>query len=270
MSIINVDRKKCTKCGMCAEVCPPQLISLAEQWPEITLTERCIGCGHCVAICPVAALNNEKNPLEKQVPLEKYPVLDAATAAKFLRSRRSVRCFKNKPVEREIILKLLEIARFAPSGGNSQGLSYLVLDDPKVLREITRVIMRWIEEQLEKGQKIPPNYANYLNVYRKTGKDVILRGAPVLIIAQAKQDMARGWENARYSLAYAELYATALGLGTFWVGFVESCASAKYRPLLDLLPLGEGKKLCGAMMAGYPKYTYKRLVDRDPLDIVWG
>jgi len=270
MSILTVDQKKCTKCGICAEVCPAQLISLTEQGPEMTLADRCNACGHCVAVCPQAALDHERNPLEKQVPLENFPVLDPSTAASFLRSRRSIRCYQNKPVERETILKLLQIARFAPSGGNSQGLSYLVLDDREVLKKITAVIIQWVEEQQQQGLPVSPRYAHYLSVYRKTGKDVILRNAPVLIIAQANEGLQTGWDSARYALAYVELYATALGLGTCWSGFVEKCASARYGPLLELLPIGQGKKVCGAIMAGYPLYTYSRMPERNPLDVTWG
>lgn len=268
MSILKVDQMKCTKCGMCIEVCPSRLIAMGYNGPEMTLAERCMACGHCVAVCPHDALDNEKNPLSRQVPIEKFPVLDASTAANFLRSRRSVRCYKKKPVPHDTILKLLDIARFAPSGGNTQGLSYLVMDDPEVLKKISAVIIDWMMEQYQAGHRVE-KYGRYLAVNRETGLDVILRDAPTIILALAEEDNRSGWDNARYSLAYAELYATTLGLGTVWGGFVERCATADYKPLMDLLPIPQGKRVCGVIMVGYPKYTYKRLVDRDPLEVIW-
>jgi nitroreductase/NAD-dependent dihydropyrimidine dehydrogenase PreA subunit len=270
LSIIKVDQTKCTKCGMCSEVCPSQVISLGDHGPEMVPGGRCIACGHCVAICPHAALDNEKNPLEKQVPIDKFPVLDAVTAARFLRSRRSVRCYKAKPVEHETILELLDIARYAPTASNSQGLSYLVLDGPEVLKKITAAVIDWMEEQYQAGLDWAQRYGRYVTIYRETGKDVILRGAPTLVIALADQSLQNGWDNARYSLAYAELYATALWLGTAWAGFVENCAKAQYQPLLELLQVAPGKKICGAIMVGYPKYVYRRLVERAPLEVFWG
>jgi hypothetical protein len=42
-----------------------------------------------------------------------------------------------------------------------------------------------------------------------------------------------------------------------------------YEPLFDLLKFPENKKPTGAMMVGYPRYKYKRMPDRNPLDIVW-
>lgn len=270
LSILKVDQMKCTKCRMCIEVCPSRVIVMGKDGPEMTLAERCIACGHCVAICPHAALDNVKNPLSKQVPIEKYPVLDALTAASFLRSRHSVRCYKKEPVKHETILQLLDIARFAQTAGNSQGLSYLVMDDPEVLKKIIAAVIDWMEKQYLAGHSWAQRYGRYTAIYRETGEDVILRNATTIVFALAEEDLRIGWDNARYSLAYAEIYATTLGLGTVWGGFVELCATANYQPLLDLLPIPQGKKICGTIMVGYPKYTYKRLVERAPLEVIWG
>jgi len=270
LSILKVDQTKCTKCRMCIEVCPAKIIVMGENVPEITIEERCIACGHCVAVCSQAALDNEKNPLAKQVPIETFPVLDPSTAARFLRSRHSVRCYKREPVKHETMLKLLDMARFAETAGNSQGLSYLVMDDPEILQKIIAVTVDWMEEQYLGGHSWAARYGRYISVYRETGQDVILRSAPTVVFALAAEELRTGWDNARYSLAYAEIYATTLGLGTVWGGFVELCATAKYQPLLELLPIPQGKKVCGAIMAGYPKYTYKRLVERNPLEVIWG
>lgn len=270
MSILRVDQMKCTKCGMCTEVCPSRVIEMGDNGPEMILEERCIACGHCVAICPYTALDNEKNPLAKQVPIEKFPVLDPSTAACFLRSRHSVRSYKKEPVKHDSILKLLDIARFAQTAGNTQGLSYLVIDDPEILNKIRSVTVDWLEEQYKAGHSWAQRYGRYVTIYRETGRDVILRGAPTLVFAIADKELRTGWDNARYALAYAELYATTLGLGTVWGGYVEQCATANHQPFLDLVPVPQGKKVCGVIMVGYPKYTYKRLVDRNPLEVIWG
>lgn len=270
LSILKVDQIKCTKCGMCSEVCPSRVIDMGENGPEMTLAERCIACGHCVAICPHAALDNERNPLAKQVPIEKFPVLDASTAATFLRSRHSVRCYKKEPVKHETLLKLLDMARFAQTAGNLQGLSYLVMDDPEILQKIITVTIDWLNEQYQAGHSWAQRYGRYVTMYRETGRDVILRGAPTVVFALADEEFSPGRDNARYSLAYAELYATTLGLGTVWGGYVELCAMSNYQPFLELVPIPQGKKICGAIMVGYPKYTYQRLVERSPLEVFWG
>jgi len=53
-----------------------------------------------------------------------------------LQSRRSVRSFLDKPVEREKIIKCLEAARLAPSACNSQPWKFVVVDDKKLLEKL--------------------------------------------------------------------------------------------------------------------------------------
>jgi nitroreductase len=65
------------------------------------------------------------------------------------------------------------------------------------------------------------------------------------------------------------LFAPNIGLGSCWAGLLELAAFAGHQKLLDLFKIPEGKVFTGAMMVGYPKYIYKRLVDRNPLDVRW-
>ena len=51
-------------------------------------------------------------------------------------SRQSDRRYKEKPVDRELIIKCLEAARFAPSACNSQPWKFVVVDSPELLPEM--------------------------------------------------------------------------------------------------------------------------------------
>lgn len=271
MDLIQVDREKCILCGFCADICPTSVISMGGgEGPQATGAQRCIACGHCVAVCPEAALDHVKAPLAKQLPLGKVPVLDADTAARFLRARRSIRRYKQDTVPREKILQLLDIARLAPTGGNSQGVTYHVIDNADTLRKITAATVDWMEEQVQKGFPWAPYYSGSVDNYRKTGQDVILRDAPCLIVAITKKNfLPRGRDNTHFSLAYAELYAPAIELGTCWAGFFEACASSGYQPLVNLLNLPKNRIVTGGLMVGYPKHTFKRLVERNELQVTW-
>jgi nitroreductase/NAD-dependent dihydropyrimidine dehydrogenase PreA subunit len=270
--LLHVDYEKCTKCGQCVEACPTAVIGMDEQGPK-EINPFCISCGHCVAICPHEALDNVNAPLANQVPLDTSPVLDENTAALFLRSRRSVREYKETQVPREKIRQLLDIARFAQTSGNSQGITFKIIDNRDTLRRITAVTVDWVEEAL----KVPPfagsafeePFRAHVSNYRQTGRDIILRDAPSLIVTLADKNSPTGKVNTPYLLAYAELYAPSLGLGTCITGFFDACASIGYPPMLEILDLPENMSVTGGLMVGYPKYTYRRLVDRNPLQIIW-
>lgn len=269
---IQVNPEKCTRCGLCVKICRGTL-GMGKAGPEV-VDDFCIACGHCVAVCPIGALDHKKVPLINQAGLEKSPVPAGESAACFLRSRRSIRSFQAKPVPRETVRKLLDIARFAPTACNSQGVSYHVVDDRATLKAMAAVIADWAEEDLNHGalgkSQWSRNTANTIRRYREKGEDTILRNAPCLMIALAEKGMAGlGRDNTHFALTYVQLFAPALGLGTCWSGLFEYCGAAGYEPLLRLLNLPGDKNITGALIAGYPVYSFKRLVERDPLQISW-
>lgn len=272
MGLIQVDTEKCKRDGICVEVCPLGILGMDEgQGPVVRegMGQFCIACGHCVASCPHGALDNVRAPLAQQAELPEYPVLDPQTASLFLRSRRSVRCYKEDPVPRDKILQLLEIARYAPSGHNSQGISYLIVEDRKALDRIGKIVVEWMNEIVA----LQPELAKRLSMpgiikAHKRGEDRILRGAPMLIVASAPEAIRAAPVSTYLALEYVELYATTLGLGTCWAGYTLICAQ-QYLPLREYLRIADDNVVTGMMMAGYPRYPYYRLPERNPLEVAW-
>lgn len=51
-----IDKDKCTGCGDCVEVCPPQAIDMVDT--KAVISERlCEECGECVPECPEKAIS---------------------------------------------------------------------------------------------------------------------------------------------------------------------------------------------------------------------
>lgn len=258
---LTVDREKCIKCGLCADICPCGSIGMAD-YPEVA-RNLCMSCGHCTAVCPAEALDNSNAPLVNQIPLDKY-----SPAAKTLITRRSIRKFKDKPVPRQKLLELLDIAHFAPTAINAQGISYLIVDDKKTLSKVTEAVIVWEEEKLSKGRDIPV-LKMQVDRYRDENVDSVLFNAPALIIALADKDLQHGRENALLSVLLAQIYAPSLELGTCWAGMVEYCAISRFPLMMDALKIPDGKAAAAAFMVGYPAYSYKRVPQREALDIKW-
>jgi len=271
MSLIDVNLDKCIKCGLCVKVCPLGIIETgADCFPE-SFWEGCIACGHCVAVCPTAAIDNKLAPLENQRPRDKANDITSKQAEEFLRSRRSIRWFKDKAPSNEEIEKVLDIARYAPTGKNTQGISYLVVKDKKILSEITRVIVDFMEEftkKLEDPSAII-QAQNRIEKYRKHKKDIVLLGAPILILALGNKNNRFKKNSSDLAMSYAQLYAPTIGLGTCWAGIFEAAASSGYEPLMKMLNISDEKEITAATMLGYPQYEHQRLVDRNPAVIEW-
>jgi len=60
----TVDEKRCTQCGICAELCPVQTITLS---PMPEFGKDCICCFNCVRECPENAISADLAPVEKRI-----------------------------------------------------------------------------------------------------------------------------------------------------------------------------------------------------------
>lgn len=266
MELINVNQDKCIKCGICAEVCPSCILEMTTEGPMCNWDRGCMACGHCVAICPTGALDNRRCPLHEQEAIT-TPVLSNEDIYYFLRQRRSIRNFKPQKVAEEEIVKLFDIARYAPTAGNSQGLYYIVVSDENVIKKIADLTAEWMAEQIESDSLNSRYFKKILHTYHERGIDIIARKTPHLVFACARKLNTTGVSNCEQAWAYVELYAPTLGLGSTIAGFIQACGIANYEPLRELLNIPVKQQIVGALMLGYPKYKYKRLVDRQHLKI---
>ena len=80
-------------------------------------------------------------------------------------SRRSVRAYQRKLVERELLARMVDAARLAPSAVNLQPLEYVVVDDEKTVGLLfphTRMGALLPEDQRPKEHERPAAYVSVL------------------------------------------------------------------------------------------------------------
>lgn len=270
--MIKINVEKCKKDGICVKECPLSLIKQTEKKaiPKMVSAGKsvCLLCGHCVAVCPHGALSHEATPLDQCLPIDQDLVINQEQAVQFLRSRRSVRVYKDKAVENETIEKLIDHARYAPTGSNSQLVEWRVFTSDKDLKTISKMTVDWLREAI----KSPPKEGimPYIPLIVKAwdgGYDRILRDAPALIIASAPGDYRNGLVDLSIALSYLELVAVPMGLGTCWAGICKQALN-NYKPLQEFVGLADDA-FQYPMMVGYPKFKYHRLPERKPAKIIW-
>ena len=266
MDLLTVNKDKCLRCGICVESCPACILELGPEGPECHVDRGCMSCGHCVAVCPVGALDNKYAPLAAMRPVTK-PVLDAETAYEFLRSRRSIRCFKPQPPTDEELTRLLDVCRYAPTATNSQSLYYIVLRNPEQIKQVADAVADWMEIEIANGSANKRYYRNVLLKYREQGVDIIARQSPCLIFIVTKRLNGCGESSAEQCFAYANLFAPTIGLGTTIAGFISECGVKGYEPLREIVGVAPKMKIVGCLMVGYPKYKYKRMPERQHLKV---
>jgi nitroreductase/NAD-dependent dihydropyrimidine dehydrogenase PreA subunit len=272
MTLFMVNPETCNRDGICAAVCPIGIIDWRAgelPTPSPDAEKSCIRCGHCVAVCPTGSLDHRDMPVSSCPPVRPELRLEAEQCEHFLRARRSIRVYREKPVEQEKLARLIDIARYAPSGINSQGARWLVLANREELYRLSGIVIDWMHWL----QANMPEMAQTLHVGRtierwNAGQDVILRGAPALIVAHAEKDNRMAPSTCTIALTTLELAATSLGLGGCWAGYFNAAANV-FPPMMAALRLPEGHQCYGAMMIGYPKFAYHRLPTRKTPVIDW-
>jgi len=163
-------------------------------------------------------------------------------------TRRSVRRFQDRPVGEDLLERVLEAARWAPSWVNFQPTRYTVVTDPELKARLVDTMS-------------PKNPA------RKGGLQ-----APVLIAVSARVGLSgfaggtaltdKGdWYmfDAALAVQNLTLAAHALGLGTVQVGLFDAPAAAA------VLELPEGEVMVELIPLGWPLFQPK-VPPRLPLD----
>ena len=274
MNTFNIDQKKCNRDGICMDECPAGVIEMTSQdeYPTPTefFEELCIQCGHCVAVCPKGAFSLSNMKPEECLPLQKKLYMSADHVSHLIRSRRSIRTYKKEGVNRDIIENLIDIARYGPTGANSQPVNWLVIENRKDVNKLASIVIDWIRS-MDKGDSttvFPKILMQNLVKDWEMGIDRICRNAPHIIVAHAEKGLRPALPACIIALASLELASPSFGLGACWAGYFNAAANF-YDPMYKALRLPDDHQAFGAMMIGYPKYHYQRIPLRKKATIFW-
>ena len=257
MTTILVDQDLCTRCGICSVVCPMAIVDPADEntLPRVQDANAgmCIRCGHCEVSCPSQALLLNVRPDEKVSLPAGAGTISPEDMEFYLKKRRSVRHFTKDPVPKEKILKILDIARYAASGGNGQPVQWIVVHDPEKVKKIAGLTIEWMKT-LQNTQ--PPDerlYARHCSQHGKAGM-MSSAGAPRICSSpHIPEGNPMASVDAIIALTHFDIAAPAFGIGTCWAGFL-AMAATSYEPLQNELGIPAGRKSAYAMMFGHPQY----------------
>jgi len=154
-----------------------------------------------------------------------------------IRTRRSIRKYKEKSVGDEIVMELLESARLAPSGSNTQPWHFIVVRSEAMRRQLAQAAhdQKWMASA-------PVHIVCVADVRCRIGESepVLLDETSPLI--EAKQII----RDTSIAVEHIVLEAESLGLGTCWVAWFEQ---KDIRPVLNI---PSDKYVLCILTVGYP------------------
>jgi len=147
-------------------------------------------------------------------------------------SRRAVRAFTAEPVERAVLLRLIDAAIHAPSAVNEQPWSFTVVQDQSMLARISSESKAYMLATASRDMS-----AYHLQErLRDPAFDIFYR-APALILISSVRSDAWAVENCSLAAENLMLAACAEGLGSCWIGFAQAwLATAAGKALLRVPP----------------------------------
>jgi nitroreductase/NAD-dependent dihydropyrimidine dehydrogenase PreA subunit len=273
MALLRFDESKCQRDGKCVASCPARVIQLIDDSPVPTMVEggdlRCSRCGHCVAVCPYGAVSHFSIKPEECPPVRSDLALSSGQVEYLLRSRRSIRVYQQREVEHDKLQRVIDIARYAPTGANLQRVTWVVINSPTRVREIAAATIDLARSIIGKDQpSVLAGRESALVDGWDAGRDPVARNAPALVVACAVPGDIVVSIEAAIALSFLDLVAPSFGLGTCWGGHLMR-AIPHWPPLHKALGLADGNRFCAVMMIGYPEYAYHKLPPRDEPKISW-
>lgn len=213
---------------------------------------------------------------------------DLTETEKIIYRRRSVRNYKSKPVHEDLVLRILEAGRFAPSAGNYQPWKFIVVRDPAIISDMTQDVVENAKrlsallDYRKPGASWRRPLANLMIRWKRNELHPTPFGA-VSLIADGRLSLyhgastvififkdVRGVSNPDLDCGIVGqnmvLTAHAMGLGTCWVGFAKLAfeSGKKWNEFFDIrFPY----KFASSLAVGWPKGEPDGYIER-PVPIV--
>lgn len=190
---------------------------------------------------------------------------------RLIANRRSCRRYLDKNVDSQTVSRILNAMACAPTGGNSCGVEYTVIDDRDKLKEIWKAAYTKMDADAEK-HIYTSSFSNfYYSKMKQSEKalrkgDLLFCGAPHLFIAHEKC-MGKWAEDSKVNCdiatAYFELLANAYGLGTVIMSYPMEVIQQLAPQAAKMLGIPADHYMKLAVGFGYPEIKYARGVQKD-------
>lgn len=154
-----------------------------------------------------------------------------------IRNRRSIRKYSSRPVEDEKLMEILEAARLAPSGNNTQPWHFIVVKSPEMRHRLAEAShhQMWMADA-------PVHIVCVADIRCRIGGDGPVSlddDSPLLEFKKLIRDTSIGIEHL-------VLEAANQGLGTCWIAWFEP------KEIAQLLGVPSDKYVQAIIPVGYP------------------
>lgn len=271
--MVIIEQTKCIGCGFCIKDCFPNNLMLKDG-KATTIHNSCMQCGHCIAVCPANAIYINDYDMDNITELSKdSQIISPESLMYLIKSRRSIRHFKEKSIEKEKIRNIIEAGRYTPTGGNLQDISYVVVEEKmQEFRSLAINSLGNLSDNILKNKENTPLLRYYAKRWKEIhnkymddpmNKDNLFFHAPTVILITGTSTLDIG-----LAASNMELMTYTQDLGMVYSGFITR-ACQQNTEIKEFLGIKEQHEVQACMVIGYPDVTYLRTVPRKKPEVQW-
>ncbi len=163
-----------------------------------------------------------------------------------IKKRRSVRAYEAKPVPEDILMQIIDAGNSAPSGGNSQGWRFVVAEEEKFRKKLTKIAIPRYKKWMESA---PENLKEMRKEVDAKTSDPIFYLAPAIVFvigSGMSKDLDCPMVCQNIMLA-----ARSLNIGSCWVFFGQLALNDP--EIKKALELKDNERVYGPILLGYPE-----------------
>ncbi len=168
-----------------------------------------------------------------------------------IKTRRSTRKFKARPVEMEKLQQIVEAGRFGPTGGNAQSNHFFVISKIETLMVLKELVQNAFAK-MELRDDLYKSLKNSITLSRK-GHYSFSYNAPVLIVVANKKDYGNNMADVACAVENMMLAANELDLGSCYINQLKWLnEEPSIRGYLGTLGLKDDERVYASVAIGYP------------------
>ena len=168
------------------------------------------------------------------------------TFNEFLKQRRSIRQYQDKPVPIEVIHQILNESTLAPNAGNEQPWKFIIVNNKEMIKRISDESKKNILKRIVAN---PDDYAKrYQKMLENTSFNVFYN-APCLVMILCYANLKNLYVDCALAASYIMLAAVSRGLGTCWVNLG---AEIHDREMRNELGIPDNCSIVAPIILGYP------------------
>ncbi len=184
--------------------------------------------------------------------------MDYSSLLDTLRQRRTVRLYRSEAVSKADLIRVIEAARWAPSGANAQPCEYIIVTERAALDAIDLAL----RERRARRMKLR---ADAEHKYALPSKDALADGSALIVVCAdprlmrafpssqradilVAEPMHTYWASIGAAVENLHLAATSLGMGIVWISVDPDMAHV----LRELLTVPDELEIVFCCPIGYP------------------